>query len=434
MAVLDRFDAQPLANETQEFSYYNEFGGDRGEVKPLTGGGDVEWWEGSIRAAITSNWAFAGIWESLNGPIRNGEGLNFNSLFAPEIRTDFQPKVNALLFKFDNGQGPITFKLETPSKQAVWLTTQQLTGGPAELLFDLPDPVPDNVQALVVTVDGLAGNFFELDEIAIEVTSPDVGDLEPAVWSAAALLGNYDRDLKISGDRKNFPAADFANVPVTGGTALVAAQLVEIGVISTVDASPIVEDITETFLSLPRHNGLLPHFVHYVGGHFEIVPQTEFSSVDTIVGVLSLLEARQILELPTSSVEQLIRGINWEELILPNGTVSHGYTDAGTLLPSGWDVWGSESFLVAWAYAAARPESPLANLVYATPPTWDGAEFNDELAALFFPMNSVDAWGNDWRQYRRGAARQHWEVYDQVDAPICCLDQTKTKRLPTNHV
>ncbi len=411
IASVDPFVAQPLQNEQLEFSFYNDLGGDRGEVKSATGG-EVFWNPGSIRAEISGDLAFAGIFESVNGVIREGNPLDFNALFPAEILPAFQPQADALLLNFAEGLGPVTVKLESPSGQSLFAETVSLASGSRNVRVQLPNPAPANVQAIVITVDGAAGNFFVLDDIAIEIDTPDMGSLEQSVWSYAALRANYDEFLNILGDRKNFPAADFANVPATGGLALAAVQMESLGVISQQDALAIVTGITNTFLSLPTLNGLLPHFVEDPNPSdglvdLQIIPGTEFSSVDTTAGLLPLLEARQLLGLSTTMVEQLFIDINWENLILPNGTISHGYTDTGELLPTGWDVWSSESFLVGWAYAAARPNAPLADLVFPTPPTFDGAQFNDELAALFLNMTGIDVWGNDWQAYRTKAANEH---------------------------
>lgn len=423
--TIDSFDAQPLQGESQEFAYYNNWGGDRGEV--VSQFGSVDWHQGYIRAAISQDFQYAGIFESLNGLIRNSEVLDFAAPLPASIQAAYQSQIEALNFEFRDGQGPVTFKLESPSKATIWTTTRTISG-PTNLRLALPTPLPANVHALVVTVDGNAGNFYELNKINAEFNAPALGNLEPVIWSAAPLLALYDEDLHISADRQNFGADEMANIPVTGGTALVAAELARFGVVSTAAAEQLVDEITSTFLILPTYHGLLPHFAKLKtppsGGNppeFENLPGGEWSSVDTVIGLLAVIEARQMLGLSTAAIEAKLENIDWEDLTLADGTISHGYQNDGTRIAVGWDVFGSESFLVGWGLAAARPGSSLASLNIAAPPTWDGAEFNDELAALFLPMNGVDHFGNDWEVYRATAAQAQWNYYDSLGVPIAGL-------------
>jgi len=125
-----------------------------------------------------------------------------------------------------------------------------------------------------------------------------------------------------------------------------------------------------------------------------IVPGTEWSSVDTVIAALGLLDAQSGLGLDTSGTEQLLQNIDWADLVTPGG-ISHGYTYAGDRLPYAWDVFGGESWLVELAFASVTGQSePLA---YPTPPTANGSGFIDELAWLYvLPPDQADYWGTDW--------------------------------------
>src|SRR5205823_3708583 len=60
-----------------------------------------------------------------------------------------------------------------------------------------------------------------------------------------------------------------------------------------------------------------------------IIPGTEYSTIDTVIGLLPTLLASQALGLPTAALEQAFRNVNWAAVTLPGGVISHGFTDAG---------------------------------------------------------------------------------------------------------
>ena len=72
---------------------------------------------------------------------------------------------------------------------------------------------------------------------------------------------------------------------------------------------------------MPKCGGLWPHFVR----HGEIAPGTEWSSVDTIIALIALLEAREALGLDTTKVEEQLIQIKWAKLLSADNYLSHGY-------------------------------------------------------------------------------------------------------------
>jgi hypothetical protein len=131
---------------------------------------------------------------------------------------------------------------------------------------------------------------------------------------------------------------------------------------------------------------------------------TEWSSVDTAIAAIGLLEAQQALGLDTSGTETFLTEIDWNDLVTTTG-ISHGYNYSGTLIPYAWDTFGGESWLLALAYAAAEGQiPPLANPL---PPTANGSGFIDELAWLFVPPPAcLDVWLANWSVYRAEAAEK----------------------------
>jgi len=158
-------------------------------------------------------------------------------------------------------------------------------------------------------------------------------------------------------------------------------------------------------LSLPRCHGLLPHFV--TTG--QIAPDTEWSSLDTVIAAVALIEARQALGLEASQVEQLLTNIDWAGLLLSNGQISHGYNYSCTQrLDSGWNDFGTETWLANLGYAATTGNIAAMD---ATPPTYNGSGFIDELAWLLVPAPSRDRWGIEWPVYREQAATTQTAYY-----------------------
>jgi hypothetical protein len=417
--LIDNFLAQPLPSEVaagQEFSFYNVVGGDRGEsFQP--GAGEVNWAPGHVEARVLVHGGFAGVFESVNHLVRERLPLNFHALLPPAIRPHFQSRAIAVQIDIKDGVGAFKVELKSPSNELLWLRRATLTGGARRLYFPLPPHGLANVQTINLVIEGAAGNFFRASRVGLATSSSHLGNLEPFVWTYANLLGNYNGSTGLVRDRANFPSGDFDNVSATGGFALLSVLAEKAGITQLGSSLPIVEKVTSTVLQLPRYHGVLPHFVRG-GAVSQIVPGTEWSSLDTVLTYVPILQARQILGLSTAPIEQALTEIDWTDLRLDNGTISHGYSFSGARLSASWDVFGGESFMAVLAHAAARPAEPLASVRLEMPPTFNGSGFVDELAALYVPMPYQDIWGNNWTQYRADAAQRQLAHYAR--SFICC--------------
>ena len=207
------------------------------------------------------------------------------------------------------------------------------------------------------------------------------------------LLNNWNPATGLIRDKAKDASGEFDAIQSTGSLAAATAMAEQVGVIDHVNAVAIVNKIGDTMVNkLPRNHGLWPHWVRISSnGTFEIVPGTEWSSVDTVIAAIGLLDAQQALGLETSATEQMLREIEWNNLVSEKG-ISHGYTFENTLIPYAWDVFGGESWLVELAYASATGN--LAPLAYPSAPTANGSGFIDELAWLFVPTNKTRLLGN----------------------------------------
>jgi hypothetical protein len=98
-----------------------------------------------------------------------------------------------------------------------------------------------------------------------------------------------------------------------------------------------------------RFHGLWPHFANIsTTGTITIAPGTEWSSVDTVIAAIGLLGGQSGLGMDTSATEEMIRSIDWDDMVSSAG-ISHGYWYEGDPITFTWDVFGGESWLVELA-------------------------------------------------------------------------------------
>lgn len=359
--------------------------------------GSVQSIPGAIRVQVNGATGFAGFVQSLSHGGTAQDTLNFGAVFPSQISAAYQPHVTALLLEITSGAGTIEVKLNNGQGTAVFQQDLTISTG----TLRVPLPTLGEVGQIVLTAKDNSSNFT-LDRMSLELDTPEMGSLEQAVWRYAALLDNYDSGTGLVRDKGRDNPDQLDSPHMTAGLALATAIMVSRGVVPLSAGRALVTAITNKVTSLTdaTGRGLLPQYVQ------SGAPAGRYSTVDTTIGGLSLILANHLLGQSTASSTALIQGIQWSTLIDANGLISHGVTLQGATLPTRWDVFGSESFLVHWAYASANPTLPLPSLDprYRLAPTWDEAYFNSEMAALFFPMNGFDRFGNNWIEYRSAAA------------------------------
>jgi hypothetical protein len=328
-----------------------------------------------------------------------GRGL---AIFPSQISPQYQGRVTGLKFGILDGEGTFQVELQDPAGVIIPVGSAPLSGDQQTVQFELP--VLEAIQNLNWVVKGNSGNFVVVDQVELIVELPqlDVGQ-RAFLWSYAMLLSNWNSTSGLTRDRANFPEGDFDNVSASGLQAAAAVMALDLGFITD---TQIVTDTTTALLNLPSWcHGLWPHFV--TDG--QITSDTEWSSLDTVIAAIALIEAREALGLDTSEVEQVLKGIDWEVLILPDGTISHGYNhDCSQRIDNGWYDFGTESWLVNFGYAAATGNTAEMD---STPPTFNGSGFIDELAWLLIPAPERDRWGIEWWIYREQAADDQLDYY-----------------------
>lgn len=451
--VVDDYSAQPLVGEQQagqSVAFYSNLGADRGVIASGATG-RVVFGTGEVRAEVVGGvgFDFAGVFHALRNIQRENLTLNLHSLFPAAIRSEYQRSATAIVFEIEDGTGE--FKVEvksptTPTETTLFVSSTALTGGRRTLRVPLPATGLESAALLVWNVVGSPGAFARVSKLSLETTGRELGALEPVVWSYANLLANYDPTSGLTRDRSNFPAGDFDNVSATGLQALAATVMRKLGVIDQASAIEIVSKSTQAVLALPRHRGVLPHFTQRATGVGNTIkPGTEYGSLDAVIALTGLLLANQSLGLAaTSEIEASLKGMDWEDLRLPNGTLSHGYGPAKDIngnpildgngqpvyqrLASGWDTFGGEKTLIEFGFAASRPGAPLPGATNPNPPTFDGSGFIDELAELILPGLRTDRFGSDVAGYRAEALDRQLTRLPAPASPLLGLSAVEVSK------
>jgi hypothetical protein len=412
--LVDDFSPQPYQGASVYF--FNRLEGDRGAINNSL----MDWGNGQVTTTISDGNLWGGVWMSLNHPIREELPINFSALLPAQILPAYQSQIIAMTVHIVSGTPGRPFKLELKEGNELrWNHEMVLSGRPQVLRFDLPGL--GNISQLVWILDHSdPGDFVVLDSISLIATTQVTDTAKAAfVWSYGMLLNNWNPATGLARDKARDASGEFDAIQATGSLAAATTLAEQLGVVSQADATQMVNKISEALLlKLPRLHGLWPHWVKTSStGEFVIVENTEWSSVDTVIAALGLLEAQTSLGLDTSGTEQFLEGIDWNDLVSGKG-ISHGYAYDGSLIPYAWDVFGGESWLVELAYAGSTGQAAL--LVYPSPPTANGSGFIDELAWLFAPPPAgADYWETDWAPYRTTAVEEQISYYPSNEATSC---------------
>ena len=412
--LLDDFRQQPYQGET--FYFYNRVGGDRGALNNSI----VDWGDGQVTTTISTGNTWGGLWMSLNHPIREGLAVNFSAVLPQQILPMYQAQVIGIKIQIAGGTPNKTFRIELKDGNTwSWEKEITLSGRRQGVNVDLP-PL-QNVSQLVLVLDHAnPGDYVSIESISLTASTP-IADTATAafVWSYGMLLNNWNPSTGLVRDKAKDVSGEFDAIQATGSLAAATAIAEQLGIIQYSDAVAIVNKISDTLLHrLPRNHGLWPHWVKVSSaGKIDIVPATEWSSVDSVIAALALLDAQSYLGLDTTDAEQMLRSIEWESLVTESG-ISHGFTYSNELIPYAWDVFGGESWLVELAYASATGNA--ATLAYPSPPTANGSGFIDEMAWLYvLPPSGPDYWGTDWASYRVESAEKQISYYATNSASPC---------------
>jgi len=328
--LVDDYAPQPM--QGHDFWSHNRLGGERWPMDvPPPGNTNVNWGKGVVTATYPGGNDEVGVWTSLNHPLKDRTPINFSAIFPSQIMTNYQGRITDLQIHVVTGTGTFyaQLKCEKASSCAprlpddvVWRSPDViLTGKRRVLSFDLHQtPALTEITNLNWVITGSVGSSVVVSRVEFTATVPYTDTPERAfLWSYAMLLSNWDPESGLTRDTARQRAGGFDNVSASGLQAAAAVMAWRLGFISQDSATEIVSKTTQGLLALPRDescgNGgskLWPHFVQDGG----IDPSSEWSSIDTVIAAVALIEARKALGLDPEPVQAVLYGINWDTLIL----------------------------------------------------------------------------------------------------------------------
>lgn len=406
-------DFEPWSTQTQIW-YYTRIGSDRG----LMGADDcatpedcIHVDDGTIAVDVPTGWS--GVWTSVLHTDAEAHSLEPSQVLGPAVTPVYQPTVTGVELDVLDGTG--TLKVEFKDTVGAEVFAQTHTLSPPETVA-VTSQLAQPVHLVNWLVDGTGS--VEIGEMRLSLDSPEY-TLPEAVflWSYAHLYQTYDPATGLTRDRARWPASNYSSVQTMGTFALATAMGADLGYLDPAEATATVQQVWNAISAIPRHepSGLLPHFV----SNWDITENTEYSSVDTVIALVSLLVAQEMLGEDASGVRAMLADIDWDGLTA-GGTqpVSMGFEHDGNdwvMLESSWDVFGSESFMISLVASATLGSAVDLDYVDpASPRTWDGSGFNDWMATLFFAMDRTDAWGVDWPAF----------LADSTCAQLCHHDES----------
>lgn len=386
--------------------YYSRIGTDRGEMG--SGNYSINIGGGITTVNVKSGWA--GVWTSLLHTITTPDQLAPNKLLGPHVKNGFHPYVTGVEIQVSSGSGDFKVELKDMDDNMEAEKKFKLEGGKQVLQLSITPVNP--IKKLNWLLNGRGS--VTVDEVRLLIQSPHYTIPEAVfLFSYSHLSQCYDSNSGLVRDRARWPVGDFSSVPGIGTFALATAVAWDLGYIETAEAQTIIARTKDALLSIPTYKGLLPHFLT----NNQIADSTEWSSFDTVVALVSEILACQAVGIETTELETMIKNIDWADLTdSGNDSIGMGYDNQGNKLDTFWDTFGSESFIMAITCVAATGNVDV-KFKHSNPPTWDGSGFNDELAALLFPMVSIDIWGNNWSAYRRQAAQEQLAYFSDSNYP-----------------
>jgi hypothetical protein len=234
-------------------------------------------------------------------------------------------------------------------------------------------------------------------------------------------------------DRSNWPVGDFDSVPGLGFVAMVAACGQSLGMIELQDAQALARECVANLLVLPCHvSFFFPHWTKTVDGQVIFHPDSEISTVDTALALISAYFACGMLGMAEEKNQILnrIRSLDFAAVTTEANTISHGFGTDGNPILYTWTEWGGETQLIlllaklndldkAYSYQTVPPSFP-------APPVSGGTGFIVELAGLLFSGFGgqdigPDGYGVNWYLQRQNVLADQMAVFNP---PISIGGQT----------
>ncbi len=442
--LVDEYD-YPLPGSRESGGwFFNCTGGDRGKLREEDAA--YSWDNNSAYTASIARisvpgglWTYAGMWYSLIRVDNDNKPLNFKNIFGPYIKPEFQGKIKELAIAVNSvsstrNNAGLKLRVEIKGKNKQIVHSQEFTNllnqaYPKVFTVNLDLPVVQDIEQITWVFDNAwPGDSISVDSLKLKAEVPTVSSAQQAFyWTYSWLMANYNPNTGMVKDKsRDGPTQtggdSMESVTATAKTAKATYYAYKKGYITYDNAVAIITKIANTLINVvPRgpqgKNTIWPHFTEN-GGTVAVPPRTphegsEWSSGDTTYAALDMIAALRMIGDPKNQISQFenfLTAINWQDLLLSDGSISHGYKYGGTQITYGWSGFGMEAMGVNWAYAAATGN--ITNML--PPPTDNGSGFieNAHYPMVFYTgEDGKDGWGNDWDAYRLDAAEQQISWY-----------------------
>ncbi len=405
---LDSFDwlLLPVGAEELGYRYYSRLAGDRGEM----GGGlhpfsvTIANGEAHLTAeqgSMGTSWV--GLWYSLSGTAREGH-LVLDPRAALPGRVSATQQVSLVSWTTRvKGRGRLKVELKTAGDDLLAEWTVSID---SQDYTDVTRTIPGDIGPVkLLNVVAESPSDLTLDEILLETSVPALTPLRYAfLLSYGQLMRCFDPQTGLVRDHAQWPTGDFDAVPGMGFVALAAAAASDLSVISRVDAVDIASRAIDALLEVPGEpqTGWLPHWLKSGQRH----PDSEWSTVDTALALLSAIQAATMLDLGErrERLRQVVDELDFDAVTNAANEISHGLDGEGRVLSSVWGAWGGETALLQLLRGYRDPCLPDLSAGHQ-PPVFRGRGFIMELGALLVdalggPEASPDHWNVNWYNER----------------------------------
>lgn len=406
------------------FVQYTHLGTDFGFHGPAAY--DISWRENVVRANLRQQPdAWAGMWHCLAGLAREpNRWLDFSAPFAPWIENPHQPRIEAIQV-IAAGYGTLKLEIQDMERAFLWSDSVKLADSTFQpTVFQLDPAQLRKAKFLNWTAEPNSDISLNRLALGFHIANTDLA-FYTCLASYAKISRCHEGGLGLVRDRAHTEPGAFDTVPTSGLFALAtaAAAAPPLSIVSRENALKLVRDIHRQVSSLQAPLGLLPHFIRHIDGRYQIHPGTEYSTIDTAIYYQSMLLAAGMLNDTDLKADLLsrMRKIAFDQLLLPDGTITHGLLSDGiTLLPHGWADWGGETALIILQRQLSHPSAAPLRLTIDHPGRpWQGTGFIAELQSLFYPDFDAEQpdtlSATNWRlartrhlQEQQGYISRHW--------------------------
>ncbi len=387
-----------------------------------------------------------GFWYTLAGTPEDRINLDFNAIFGPYIRPEYQGRIVAIEILVDRVESPKNNKMLqltaefkrfnardrkpkslNPKKKFKLLTGDY--GSPRVFSFDLTSARLPAVNQVAWSVkNAKPGDSISVNQIRLVTEVPEMPPEEEAfLWSYSWLMSNYDPVTGMVQDRSWDPVGSSENVGATAKAAKATAYAYLKGYVSRQAATEIVTRIADALLlrvvrGPEGKNALWPHLTQ--NGGSVIKPGSDWSTGDTLFGAMDMIVALELMGdtgTRKAELENFMRLITWQDLEVVGADgkpyLSRGYFGDASKIPTLFSGFGMETLGVNWAMASSLGHS----LEMGLPPGDDGSGYNDN-ASLPMVMYGTDRWENDWdlHRSRMAATQTGWYCTDgHINTYLC---------------